>query len=240
MKQHIRWPLGVVLFTFALSVLSAPSTPPALNDGYAVVESLKARYADTARECADDSPGLNCNGVLVRAISRWDDPKFWNPTSDYIKRNAISFSYIRDGCGNHDFPKPCPDHGITDVHAWVEHASQVGEGFFCYMEPTAHWFQFSIDVRQRYDDIDRGRWNEIVVAVWPQDIPEQLPIQALFYLDDGLAKAQKMQQSFFAATGILLPIIKLALNEKEIFSYSPDDQTAVTSRQKQQAAAETM
>lgn len=272
MKMQIRWSLGVVLLTFALSALSAPATPqaPSLNSGYAVVEDLKARFADTSRECSGGGPGLNCNGVLVRAISRWEDPRFWNPTADYIKRNAISFSYLRkdmgtvrltgtqgmimypvgkaskyvlsvrcvfpfdgftlyrdDGCGTYDFPKACPEHGINDIPGWLAHAAQTGDGFFCYLEPTAQWFQFSIDIRGHYDEIDRGRWDEIVVAAWPEDIPEQLPIQALFYSDGALANAQKLQQSFFAETGHFLPIIRLALTEAEIFSYAPEDQTTV-------------
>lgn len=280
MKIQVRYSLGVVLFAAALSVqaaLAVPKAPPPsapLDSGYAIVEDLKARFADTATECGDGSASLNCNGVLVRAISRWEEPKFWNPTSDYIRRNAISFSYLRkdvgtewlsgtqgmimypvgtapkyalsvrcvfpfdgftlfreDGCGTHDYPKSCPEHGINDIPGWLAHAAQTGEGFFCYLEPTAHWFQFSIDIRKEFDAISRGRWNEIVAAAWPMDIPEQLPIQALFYSDDALGNAQKLQQSFFAATGRFLPIIRLSLTATEVFSYRPEDQTTVPTRQ---------
>ncbi|PMQ11203.1 hypothetical protein PseAD21_13485 [Pseudomonas sp. AD21] len=70
---------------------------------------------------------------------------------------------------------------------------------------------------------------ELILATWPQNIPKELPIQAFFYLDGGLAGAQFDQNDFFNSTGgKVVPIIKInlprAANADAQFIYNQADQ----------------
>ncbi|HEY0287804.1 MAG TPA: halovibrin HvnA [Pseudomonas sp.] len=56
------------------------------------------------------------------------------------------------------------------------------------------------------------KYNELIIAAWPQDVPTSLPIQAFFYLPGGLSTAQLDQQDFYTSSGgIVIPIIKMTL-----------------------------
>ncbi|MNJ75991.1 hypothetical protein D3C77_731870 [compost metagenome] len=52
------------------------------------------------------------------------------------------------------------------------------------------------------------------MALWPQNIGRQLPMEAFFYIGgsaSGRAGAQADQRDFFSQTGILVPIIAVTL-----------------------------
>ncbi|HEJ9119525.1 hypothetical protein I5K96_24605 [Serratia marcescens] len=76
-------------------------------------------------------------------------------------------------------------------------------------------------------------YNEIIVKPWDENNPKSMPVEALFYLNNGgLGNAQKDQRSYKNATGKFLPIVKIELpkgiNVKQsteaVFSYEPKDQ----------------
>jgi len=71
-------------------------------------------------------------------------------------------------------------------------------------------------------------WNEVLVSVWDQNVPGQLPLEAFFYKNPtGLAEAKAYQQKYATRTGGLwLPVVKLDLTQLKgaPFSYSPTDQ----------------
>lgn len=131
-------------------------------------------------------------------------------------------------CATEAFPEPCHLSGVVDIPTWQAHYTEHGPWGSCFFEPTAQWFQFNIEVRAHFPNpIDRLVWNEVVFAPWPQDIPEQLPIEALFYNRDGLETARQMQDIFIQATGKFIPVVRVELEHPDrVFFYAPKDQTS--------------
>lgn len=72
-----------------------------------------------------------------------------------------------------------------------------------------------------------SEWNELLIAVWPENIPARLPLEAFFYKNiAGLAEAKHYQTKYKNSTGGWLPIIKLDFTRvrSSPFSYSAGDQ----------------
>lgn len=150
------------------------------------------------------------------------------------------------GCGaNSSFPAasiPCDEQGIDTVEAWRLHFHAVASQgdrirHTCSFNGDRPQFALAMAARSHFDD--PGYWrdvyhNEIMVGTWPQNIPEKLPLQALFYRPDatafreeGLAGAQFIQRDFYRTTGKFLPIVRLTLPVPSIdtpFSYVGWDQ----------------
>ncbi|MFD2640618.1 hypothetical protein [Pseudomonas japonica] len=133
-----------------------------------------------------------------------------------------------ESCGTEEFPLPCHLSGVVDIPTWQAHYAEYGRSKACYFEPTTQWFQFSIEVREHFPPPSSGRsmYNEVVIAPWPQDVPTQLPLEALFYTYDTeyLEQARQMQENFIRATGKFIPIVRLELKQNPVFYYSPKDQ----------------
>lgn len=80
--------------------------------------------------------------------------------------------------------------------------------------------------------------NELITALWPEDKPSTYPVQAFFYIRDGLKNAQYNQKDFFISTRseVIVPIIAITLptkiGEKARFEFKPEDQviTALAQR----------
>lgn len=138
--------------------------------------------------------------------------------------NAGTDSRI-ESCGTEQFPLPCHLSRITDIPTWQAHFAEYTGTRSCYFAPDAKWFQFSIEARQHFPHPELRRfWNEIVIAPWPQDIPERLPIEALYYSGNAVEKARQMQDSFIRATGKFIPVVRIELTQDPVFYYSPKDQ----------------
>jgi hypothetical protein len=121
----------------------------------------------------------------------------------------------------------CKALGITSVESWlVRYSGSPGRG--CAFGPDAAQFQLSIDVRLQFPS--RLDWNEIMIAAWPQNIPDQLPLEALFYQvgSGGLPHAQFIQTDYFQQTQRFLPIVAMNLLAPggAMFSFDPSDQLA--------------
>ncbi|ODP32483.1 hypothetical protein [Pandoraea sp. ISTKB] len=74
--------------------------------------------------------------------------------------------------------------------------------------------------------------NEIILAAWPQNIPEQIPIEAFFYPSaNAKPGAEYIQQDYMATTGRLMPVLAVDLTSPpgSIFKYFPEDQTGAMS-----------
>ncbi|AXI61521.1 halovibrin HvnA [Pseudomonas kribbensis] len=138
------------------------------------------------------------------------------------------WTQLRDkpGCGAHPyFPtqsRRCQSMGISTAEQWMTHWRAAPSS------PSA--YQCSFDVRDNMNNLGadsfyqsiRARsllgaaWfpqqNELILATWPQNVPTQLPIQAFFYVENGLANAQHDQRDFYSKTGgMVVPIIKITL-----------------------------
>lgn len=256
-------------------LLFAASLASAEDPGPSIVQKLQARYDDTRPECDGGLAAFYCDGVIVRAIRDFSEPKFWNPSPSGIARNGVSASYIRkdvgsdrtpgpagfimneleepgfypvemrcvfpsnantgqraDSCATEDFPLSCDESGVTDIPTWQAHYLEYEGRKSCYFKPTAQWFQFNVEVRAHFPDpTHRWYWNEVVFAAWPQDIPEQLPIEAFFFTRDGLhedgrEEARLLQDRFIQATGKFVPLVRIALDQPgDVFFYAPRDQS---------------
>ena len=121
-------PLGLALL---LPLVTACSTvQPAAVQGLSqqqknqvaetVVQRLRARYADTRGACPGDTPAFDCNGVLIRGLSYWDAPDWWEVVQKDIDRQGVSFSYLRADVGTTTL---WPNAGLImrelDAHAGV-------------------------------------------------------------------------------------------------------------------------
>ncbi|SFU95884.1 hypothetical protein [Xenorhabdus koppenhoeferi] len=139
------------------------------------------------------------------------------------------------GCGTYfgyQNSVPCQQQNITTAEQWVNNYINVNysnRAAQCCFDVTgdgsADIFMQAIKVHSL---IDFPLNNELVLAIWEQDIPEKLPIEAFFYQNNGLQDAQHDQKDFYQSTGILLPIIKITFpldKSKDIrFTYNQEDQ----------------
>lgn len=124
----------------------------------------------------------------------------------------------------------CESQGVTTVAAWQ--SSYAGSpGSSCAFTSSPAQFQLSIDVRPAFNNQSEIlKWNELIIAVWPQNIPEQLPLEAFFYTSGnatGLANAQFIQRDYFEHTASFLPIVRLNLSatDGQPFAFGVEDQT---------------
>ncbi|REF28483.1 hypothetical protein BDD26_3398 [Xenorhabdus cabanillasii] len=146
-----------------------------------------------------------------------------------------STAYRNDkGCGySSGYPNgiPCQQQGITTAEQWVNNYVYVIQynnpaqcGFDVTGAGSADAFMQGIKVRSL---IQLSENNEIILATWPQDIPDKLPIEAFFYRAGGLSGAQHDQRDFHNITGVIIPIIQMTLpynNQDASFIYNPEDQ----------------
>ncbi|WP_434610114.1 hypothetical protein J3P80_18190 [Pseudomonas sp. D2-30] len=124
----------------------------------------------------------------------------------------------------------CVNLGIDSLAKWTEkyHASLYSS---CSFDPTVAAFRL-IDEIRRTVSMPEYDWNEFILAAWPQNIPEQLPVDALFYSHtsyfprDGLAGARYIQDDYFKSTQRFWPIVQLKLGatDRQIFIFNPVDQ----------------
>lgn len=134
----------------------------------------------------------------------------------------------------------CQQMGIDSVDAWM---ARYGDNRYvsCSFSTTPEQIQLTIDIRVRLGDRD---WNEFMVRTWPQDIPEQLPIDAVFYGEalfpgNGPVGSRYLQDDYFNETGRFLPIVELRLDvpDGQVFRFTPEDQCLESSCPAPQIAA---
>lgn len=124
----------------------------------------------------------------------------------------------------------CQSVDAITTEGWYAFARQLTHPQEQCSFSTRDWSQFltSLKVRANRPANMPDAWNEILVRVWDQNIPAQLPIEAFFYKNPaGLAEARTYQQKYAARTaGAWLPVIKLdlAAPNDAPFSYIPTDQ----------------
>lgn len=163
-------------------------------------------------------------GFIMHALGA---PDFYPVTMRCVfPHNGYTSARVKS-CASEAVPLPCHLSGVVDIPTWQAHYAEYGQRNVCYFEPTAHWFQFSIEVREHLPaPVDHWLWNEVVFAPWPQNIPEQLPIEALFFNTDGLEAARLMQDSFIEATGKFIPVVRIELAHPDrVFFYEPKEQS---------------
>ncbi|WP_256588201.1 hypothetical protein [Pseudomonas sp. AD21] len=156
----------------------------------------------------------------------------------------------KPGCGASDvYPvvsKRCQSQNITTAEQWVAHTFTHNVDYFRY--------QCSFDVRDEMNELAAdsfyqairaialkpvGRpgfneFSELIIKTWPKGIPAQLPIEAFFYVDSGLAVARYNQRDFYnESKGKIVPIIKLTMptsTQNARFELRQEDQDVAQSR----------
>jgi len=128
----------------------------------------------------------------------------------------------------------CLGLGITTVEAWLEHFRSVTGIPARYSHQCAFRGDraaFELALRSRVDweqEFELMQHMEVMVSVWPQDIPQQLPIEAIFYTvggEDGLENARFIQADLANTSGKVVPIVRFS-TEMTLppFSYDAADQ----------------
>ncbi|WP_222833407.1 hypothetical protein [Pseudomonas sp. SC3(2021)] len=155
------------------------------------------------------------------------------------------------GCGAYNtYPansRSCPEEGVDTVAKWITHYRSVpGSSYWseknkhqCGFISSVAQFALSLTVRGSLEtESERVHHNEVILSLWPQDIPKQLPLYAFFYLQHqsggaGVTGAKYIQQDYFNMTGDVLPVIRvdLAPGTATVFSFHEGDQaTALKGR----------
>jgi len=137
------------------------------------------------------------------------------------------------GCNEHSLDpvrsRPCDEQGINSGQQWVAlfyTLSHKSTG--CSFNSSAEQFEQSVVARSFLNATDQTQHNEVVIASWPQDFGDRLPLEAFFYIADaGKASAAFFQQDFFQQTGRFLPVVhlNLAADTGHEFTYDPADQS---------------
>ncbi|MHC8371054.1 hypothetical protein ACYZT2_09625 [Pseudomonas sp. MDT1-85] len=99
------------------------------------------------------------------------------------------------GCGAYNtYPsnsRSCPEEGVDTLEKWIAHYRSIpGSGYWsqrnmrqCGFTSDVVQFALSLEVRGALQTaVEVVHHNEIVLSLWPQDIPKQLPLYAFFYL----------------------------------------------------------
>ncbi|MFK0313979.1 hypothetical protein ACIQUF_22460 [Pseudomonas sp. NPDC090233] len=150
------------------------------------------------------------------------------------------------GCGpnNGYYPVdsgPCASMGINDLTALTEHYlkepadptwKRINHQCSLAIEPTS--FMLSIQGRAtliKGNESSYHGYNEIMLKSWPQDIPDRLPLDAIFYAAAGgaaaLGQAKLIQQDLFKHSADLVkPIVRVELGAVAPgFTYRREDQS---------------
>lgn len=93
---------------------------------------------------------------------------------------------------------------------------------------TAGGFAAVIDAMKLLGQTSFTDQNEIRANTWAAGLGKVLPIEAFFYIKDGLQNAKNDQNDFHATTGIWVPVIQVTLpatmSEEVKFHYTDSDQ----------------
>ncbi|MCI0998134.1 hypothetical protein, partial [Pseudomonas corrugata] len=157
-------------------------------------------------------------------FKEWSAPAAYPLTMGCAYPVDAGTSNLAEACSSHGV---CLQMGIDNVDIWM--ARYAGNPYVsCSFSTTPEQIQLTLDIRVRLGDWD---WNEFMVRTWPQDIPEQLPIDAVFYGEalfpgDGPVGSRYLQDDYFKATGRFLPIVELRLDapDGQVFRFTPEDQ----------------
>ncbi|KNX76842.1 halovibrin HvnA [Pseudomonas sp. 250J] len=162
----------------------------------------------------------------------------------YFPIDADTDQREKPGCGEHkDYPsvsRSCELQNIDAALAWHIHylATQMTRESQCGFnirddrnEAAGPAFKQAMLVHNISGAIQDHLFqtaNEFRIATWPQNIPNELPIEAFFYVDStGLGNARKDRDNFQNKTGTRMPLIKMTLpatlQQEARFEYIPGD-----------------
>lgn len=151
--------------------------------------------------------------------------------------NASTSGNTRDkGCGMRPRSNiaadlsSCASINVRTLAQWSAHAATLpGAAYQCSLSTQdASQFQVSIQARANINFPYKTAWNEVMIATWPPDIGNRLPIEAFWWntAKASVAEAKAYQTKFKNKTGLWVPVIRVdvaQLNGRP-FSYNAADQ----------------
>lgn len=158
--------------------------------------------------------------------------------------DANTWSRSSQGCGaGTDYPSdsgPCQPMGINDLTTLGNHFRRVPADpawrrlhHQCSLAIQPDSFMLAIQGRANLivgTENQYYGYNEIMLKAWPQNIPDRLPIDAIFYIPafgaQALEQARGIQRDLFRSSNSLLkPIVRLGLGSTGgVFTYERQDQ----------------
>ncbi|WP_342624119.1 hypothetical protein [Pseudomonas alkylphenolica] len=184
-------------------------------------------------------------GLLFGSLGYNADPgvEVITPLCIYMA-DANTWSRTTQGCGaGTDYPSdsgPCASMGIKDLTALGNHFSKVPADpawrrlhHQCSLAIEPASFMLAIEGRAQFvggTENPYYGYNETMLKAWPQNIPDRLPLDAIFYTTEGgtaaLDQAKQMQQDLFRSSASLVkPVVRLTLGATApAFTYRREDQ----------------
>ncbi|WP_158099121.1 hypothetical protein, partial [Pseudomonas caspiana] len=114
---------------------------------------------------------------------------------------------------------------------WIENFRRFGSNIRsqCSLSTqVASQFQASLQAHNGVDAAHTATRNELLIATWPEETPEELPIEAFFYNASlgGLLNAQSLRHAYALKTSLRLPIVRVdfSVADRNIFSLREADQ----------------
>jgi hypothetical protein len=224
---------------FSTAYHSWDPSPLSVQDG-----GISFSYLRTDAKLARLAYGYN-NGLIFY-------PDFGAPQGkmdpDYLcafPMDADTNNRTQNGCGlrNSSYPdtKPCQEWNVTTGAAWVadytngafQHSANYGCGFEVgeQQQPqggTAAGFAAVLDAIKLLGADAFNRQNEIRAQTWAASLGKTLPIEAFFYVDNGVQNARNDQQDLYKTAQVWVPVIKITLpktmSDEATFEYVAADQ----------------
>lgn len=205
---------------------------------------IRGTAATTSFHAWNPSPGSQRNNGVsfsyIRADVRFNKAaraygfifKEFNAPTGHPPTLRCAYPYNASTSSSSDtctFRGVCDQLGVTTVATWRQKfGTGVSPG--CGLTASAEQFQLGIDVRT-LNPAASGYWNEIMLAAWPQNIPREIPLEALYYEAGNLSSAQFIQRDYYTQTQRFLPIVimNLAATDGQVFNYRPEDQISAGS-----------
>ncbi len=197
---------------------------------------LRGVWASSNHEAWNPSPGSIANNGVSFSYLRHDLPinvMFGYSGLIFKEAAAPAATPITVRCGYPfeagtsgsdnpcTFRGVCEEMGITSVEQWSVSDRR------CAFTNSAEQFKVLTDIRNELT-IGVRDYNEIMVAAWPQAIPDEIPLEALVHRADwpgipSLAQTQYIQRRFLLHTGRFLPMLSMDQTDysQPIFSYDP-------------------
>jgi hypothetical protein len=206
MKREARSFTGAMMFAWLLVACEhAPTHATGMASGDTVAVDLNARFYDTRMSCTGGTAAYYCTGVLIRVAAASENYHAWNSNPN-AGINSVSFSFLRDN-------GPC----------------------LCSFGGDQVPFELALRARVDWEqEIAAMQHMEVMLSTWPQDIPEQLPLEAVFYTvgkAEGLNAARFIQTDLAQTSGRVVPIVRFAEDPALLpFSYFPEDQAQLSLR----------
>lgn len=130
-----------------------------------------------------------------------------------------------------DFRPSCASLQVTSVEAWKTRYLATPASS-CYFQGTPDDYQLALDVRNRSGAQDEYGWSEVILATWPQDIGDQLPLEAFvhapgYHGSDGVQGAQRFQRDYLTTHQRYLPVLAIVprASDGKPFSFDPEEQS---------------